>query len=67
MEYIPFSSGGNMRIGDLVRIRQSFSRKRIGKLAIVVDATCSLNPIIHIIDTGQVVEFDVRKLEVLCR
>ena len=56
-----------MRIGDLVRIRQSFSRKRIGKLAIVVDATCSLNPIIHIIDTGQVVEFDARKLEVLCR
>ena len=55
-----------MRVGDLVRIRQSFSQKKIGKLAIVVERWCHVNATIQIIDTGEAVEFDIRKLEVLC-
>ena len=55
-----------MQIGDLVRIRQSFSQKKIGKLAIVVDKWCAWNVTIHIIDTGEKHEFHIKKLEVLC-
>tara|TARA_R100001377_G_C3149425_1_gene95740 strand:+ start:453 stop:626 length:174 start_codon:yes stop_codon:yes gene_type:complete len=53
-----------MKVGDLVRIRVSFSRKAIGKLAIVVKK----NPwgaMIFIMDTGEREEYDVRKLEVI--
>ena len=60
-------SGGKMRVGDLVRIRQSFSQKMIGKLAIVVDRWCHWNATIHIIDTGKLEDYDIKKLEVLCK
>ncbi len=55
-----------MRIGDLVRIKTSFSRKSIGKLAIIVERWCAWNAKIHIIDTGVEAEWDTRKLEVVC-
>ena len=55
------------KVGDLVRIRQSFSQKKIGKLAIVVERWCHVNARIQIIDTGETVEFDIRKLEEVCK
>ena len=55
-----------MRIGDLVRIRQSFSQSKVGKLAIIVDKLWNWNVVINIVDTGQQFEFDIRKLEVIC-
>ena len=60
-------SGGKMRVGSLVRIRQSFSQSKVGKLAIIVDKWNPWNVVINIVDTGQQFEFDVRKLEVLCK
>jgi len=59
--------GGNMRVGDLVRIRQSFSQSKIGKLAIIVDKWNPWNVVISIADTGERIEFDIRKLEVICK
>ena len=59
-------SGGNMQVGDLVRIRQSYSQSKVGKLAIVVNTWQCINVTIHIIDTGEEQEYDIRKLEVLC-
>ena len=56
-----------MQIGDLVRIRQSYSRNKIGKLAIVVDRWCAWNVTIHIIDTGKQEEYHIKKLEVVCK
>jgi len=56
-----------MRVGDLVRIRQSFSQSKVGKLAIIVDKLWAWNVVINIVDTGQQFEFDIRKLEVVCR
>ena len=56
-----------MQVGDLVRIRQSFSQSKVGKLAIVVDKWNVYNVVINIVDTGQQFEFDIRKLEVLCK
>lgn len=53
-----------MKIGDLVRIKQSFSQKAIGKLAIVVKADF-WNATIFIMDSGKKEEYDVRKLEVI--
>ena len=58
-------SGGKMQIGDLVRIRQSYSRKKIGKLAIVVNIWQGINVTINIIDTGEEQEYDIKKLEVV--
>jgi len=55
-----------MQIGDLVRIQQSYSRNKIGKLAIVVDRWCAWNVTIHIIDTGKEEEYHIKKLEVVC-
>jgi len=55
-----------MQVGDLIRIRQSFSQKKIGKLAIVVERWCYVNATIQIIDTGKTEDYDTRKLEVLC-
>ena len=54
-----------MQIGDLVRIRQSYSQKKIGKLAIVVNIWQGINVTINIIDTGEEQEYDIRKLEVV--
>ena len=59
--------GDIMQVGDLVRIRDSFSQKKIGKLAIVVERWCYVNATIQIIDTGETEEFDIRKLEVICK
>ena len=59
-------SGGNMRVGDLVRIRQSYSQSKVGKLAIIVGKWANWNVVINIVDTGQQFEFDIRKLEVIC-
>ena len=56
-----------MRIGSLVRIRQSFSQSKVGKLAIIVDKWNPWNVVINIVDTGQQFEFDVRKLEEICK
>ena len=60
-------SGGKVRVGDLVRIRQSFSQNKVGKLAIVVDKWNSWNVVIKLVDTGQQFEFDIRKLEEVCK
>lgn len=56
-----------MRIGDLVRIRQSYSQKKIGKLAIIVEKWGVCSATIQIIDTGKKEEYDIRKLEVVCK
>ena len=56
-----------MQVGDLVRIRDSFSQKKIGKLAIVVERWCHWNATIQIIDTGESQEYDIRKLEEVCK
>ena len=55
-----------LKVGNLVRIRQSFSQKKIGKLAIIVDKWNAWNVVINIVDTGQQLEFDIRKLEEVC-
>ena len=55
-----------LKVGNLVRIRQSFSQKKIGKLAIIVDKWNAWNVVINIVDTGQQFEFDIRKLEEVC-
>ena len=55
-----------MRVGSLVKIRESFSQSKVGKLAIIVDKWNSWNVVIKIVDSGQQFEFDIRKLEVLC-
>ncbi len=56
-----------MKIGDLVRIRQSFSQKQVGKLAIIIDRWCQWNATIQIIGTMETKEFDTRKLEIVCK
>ena len=56
-----------MQVGDLVRIRQSFSQSKVGKLAIIVDKWGVCNATIQIIDTGKKEEYDIRKLEVVCK
>ena len=56
-----------MQIGDLVRIRQSYSQKKIGKLAIVVNIWQGINVTIHIVDTGEEHEYHIKKLEVVCK
>ena len=40
-----------LKVGNLVRIRQSFSQKKIGKLAIIVDKWNAWNVVINIVDT----------------
>ena len=59
--------GGSMRVGSLVRIRQSYSQKKIGKLAIVVNTWQGINATIHIIDTGEEHDYHIKKLEVVCK
>jgi hypothetical protein len=54
-----------MKVGDLVKIRRSNSRKSIGKLAIVVERYCVWNATIFIVDTGKRQEYDTRKLELV--
>ena len=56
-----------MQVGSIVRIRESFSQSKVGKLAIVVDRWNAYNVVINIVDTGQQFEFDIRKLEVICK
>lgn len=53
-----------MKIGDLVRIKQSYSQKKIGKLAIVVEKRF-LDATIFIIDSGKKQKHDISKLEVI--
>ena len=60
-------SGGSMRVGDLVRIRQSYSQSKVGKLAIVVNTWQCINVTIHIIDTGKKEDYHIKKLEVVCK
>jgi len=60
-------NGNKMQVGNLVRIRESYSQKMIGKLAIVTKIWQGINVTIHIIDTGKQEEFYIRKLEVLCK
>ena len=54
-----------MKVGDLVIINRSYSRKAIGKLAIIVERFCLWNATILIVDTGKREEYDIRKLEVV--
>ena len=54
-----------MKVGDLVKIRTSFSQKAIGKKAIIVERWSHWNATIMILDTGERKEYDTRKLEVL--
>mgnify|MGYP003114811797 FL=1 len=54
-----------MKVGDLVKIKRSYSQRSIGKLAIVVERFCLWNATIFIVDTGKREEYDVRKLEVV--
>ena len=50
-----------MKVGDLVKIRRSYSQRSIGKLAIVlkIDPYCAT---IHIVDSGKEQDYDIRKL-----
>ena len=59
-------NGNKMQVGNLVRIRESYSQKKIGKLAVVTKIWQGINVTIHIIDTGKQEEFYIRKLEVVC-
>ena len=54
-----------MKVGDLVKIRQSFSQKAIGKKAIVVERWGYCSATIIILDTGERKHHDTRKLEVI--
>lgn len=54
-----------MKVGDLVKIKTSFSQKAIGKKAIVVERWCHWNATILILDTGKRERYDTRKLEVI--
>ena len=56
-----------MQVGSLVKIKQSFSQRMIGKLAVVLRVEHPLNATIHIIDTGVEKEWDTRKLELVCK
>ena len=55
-----------MQVGSLVKIRQSFSQKSIGKLALVLRVDY-YNATIHIIDTGREMEYGRKKLELVCK
>ena len=53
-----------IEVGDLVRIKQSFSQKRIGKLALVL--MCSpYGARIKILHSGDIDEWSLSKLEKL--
>ena len=60
-------SGGKMKVGDLVRIQQSYSQSKVGKLAIVVNTWQCINVTIHIIDTGKEEDYHIKKLEIVCK
>ena len=60
-------NGNKVQVGDLVKIRQSYRQKMIGKLAVVVACCYGINVTIHIIDTGKQEDFHIKKLEVLCK
>ena len=60
-------NGNKVQIGDLVRIRQSYSQSKVGKLAIVVNTWQCINVTIHIIDTGKEEDYHIKKLEVVCK
>jgi len=50
-----------VKVGDLVRIKFSYSRSAIGKLAIILKID-PYNATIHIVDSGKEQDYDVRKL-----
>ena len=54
-----------MKVGDLVKIKQSFSQKAIGKKAIVVERWGHWSVTIAFLDTGERKHHDTRKLEVI--
>ena len=51
-----------MKVGDLVIINRSYSRKAIGKLAIVLKVDPFIMATIHIVDSGEEEDYDIRKL-----
>jgi hypothetical protein len=53
-----------IQVGDLVKIRESFSRKVIGKMALVTART-AWNARIHILETGEQDSYALSKLEKL--
>lgn len=53
-----------MKIGSLVRIKQSTSQKLVGKLAIVTSIS-HWNATIYIIETGKARSYDRTRLEVI--
>jgi len=58
-------NGNKVQVGDLVRIRQSYSQKMIGKMAIVTKIWQGINVTIHIVDSGEEHEYHIKKLEVV--
>ena len=57
-------SGGKMRVGSLVRIRQSNIGDK-GRFAIVVKMYPN-DAVLHVVDTGEVWRYALYNLEVLC-
>ena len=57
-------SGGEMRVGSLVRISQSNIGDK-GKFAIVVKMYPN-DAVLHVVDTGEVWRYALYNLEVLC-
>ena len=58
------TSGGKMKVGSLVRIKQS-NIGDVGRFAIVVKVYPN-NAVIHVVDTGEVWRYALYNLEVLC-
>jgi hypothetical protein len=57
-------SGGKMRVGSLVRIKQSNIGDK-GRFAIVVKMYPN-DAVLHVVDTGEVWRYALYNLEVLC-
>ena len=57
--------GGKMQVGSLVRIKQSNIGDK-GKFAIVVKMYPN-NAVIHVVDTGEVWNYALYNLELLCK
>tara|TARA_R100001509_G_C4815879_1_gene198029 strand:+ start:63 stop:230 length:168 start_codon:yes stop_codon:yes gene_type:complete len=54
-----------IEVGDLVRIKMSFSRQLIGKMALVIESRDAWNAKIQILETGEQDSYALSKLEKL--
>ena len=59
------TSGGKMKVGSLVRIKQS-NIGDVGRFAIVVKMYPN-DAVLHVVDTGEVWRYALYNLEVLCK